>query len=137
MTGFILKTALAIEAIGALVLALRFCPEFGLGKGIWYGIFHAVSAFCNAGFDLMGDKAAFSSLTDYTGDPVINAAVCLLIVLGGPGLSRLAGRRRPPLARESVPPAEQARPEHHGSSAGGGGLFYGLYEFAQAQWAWT
>lgn len=71
-----------------------------MGKGIWYGIFHAVSAFCNAGFDLMGDKAAFSSLTDYTGDPVINAAVCLLIVLGGPGLSRLAGRRPPTLARE-------------------------------------
>ena len=59
MTGFILKTALAIEAIGALVLALRFCPEFGLGKGIWYGIFHAVSAFCNAGFDLMGTRPPF------------------------------------------------------------------------------
>lgn len=59
MTGFILKTALAIEALGALVLALRFCPSFGLGKGIWYGVFHSISAFCNAGFDLMGEEAAF------------------------------------------------------------------------------
>ena len=65
MTGFILKTAFLIEAIGALLLALRFCPQFGLGKGIWYGIFHAVSAFCNAGFDLMGETGAFSSLTGY------------------------------------------------------------------------
>ena len=52
-TRFILKTALAMEAIGAVLLALRFCPQMGV-KGIWYAVFHSISAFCNAGFDLMG-----------------------------------------------------------------------------------
>ena len=45
MTGFILKAALLLEGIGTLLLALRFCPQFGLGKGLWYALFHAVSAF--------------------------------------------------------------------------------------------
>lgn len=59
MTGFILKTAFLIEGIGALLLALRFCPQFGLGRGLWYAVFHSVSAFCNAGFDLMGVNSRF------------------------------------------------------------------------------
>ena len=85
MTGFILKTAFAIEGVGALMLALRFCPEFGLGRGLWYAVFHSISAFCNAGFDLMGVKSPFSSLTGYTGDPIVNITVMLLIVVGGLG----------------------------------------------------
>ena len=85
MTGFILKTAFLIEAIGALLLALRFCPQFGLGKGIWYGIFHAVSAFCNAGFDLIGIRSPFSSLTTYASQPVINLTIMALIIVGGIG----------------------------------------------------
>ena len=85
MTGFILKTAFAIEALGAAVLALRFCPQMGLWRGLWYAVFHAVSAFCNAGFDLMGETAPFSSLTDYTGDWLVNGTVTLLIVVGGLG----------------------------------------------------
>ena len=85
MTGFILKTALAVEGCGALLLALRFCPKFGAAKGLWYAVFHAVSAFCNAGFDLMGEETPFSSLTAYTGDPLVCGAVGLLIVLGGIG----------------------------------------------------
>ena len=85
MTGFILKTAFAIEGMGALILTFRFCPEFGLGRGMWYAVFHSISAFCNAGFDLMGVKAPFSSLTDYDGDPVVNVTVMLLIVVGGLG----------------------------------------------------
>ena len=84
-TRFILKTAFAMEGAGAALLALRFCPRFGLRKGLWYAVFHAVSAFCNAGFDLMGEKAPFSSLTDYTGDPVVNGVVMLLIIVGGLG----------------------------------------------------
>lgn len=59
MTGFILKTAFLIEGVGALLLALRFCPQFGLGRGLWYAVFHSVSAFCNAGFDLMGVNSRF------------------------------------------------------------------------------
>ena len=85
MTGFILKTAFAMEGIGAAILALRFCPRFGLWRGLWYSVFHSVSAFCNAGFDLMGGEAPFSSLTGYVGDPVVNLAVMLLIVVGGLG----------------------------------------------------
>ena len=84
-TRFILKTAFAIEGAGAAALALRFCSEFGLRQGLWYAVFHAVSAFCNAGFDLMGGKAPFSSLTGYTGDPIVNLTIMLLIVVGGLG----------------------------------------------------
>ena len=85
MTGFILKTAFAIEGLGTLILAFRFCPELGLGRGLWYSVFHSISAFCNAGFDLMGVKAPFASLTGYAGDPVVNITVMLLIVVGGLG----------------------------------------------------
>ena len=84
-TRFILKTAFAIEGTGALVLAVRFCPEFGLWRGLWYAVFHSVSAFCNAGFDLMGAAAPYSSLTGYAGDSVVNLTVMLLIVVGGLG----------------------------------------------------
>ena len=59
-TRFILKTAFAIEGAGAAALAVRFCPELGLRQGLWYAVFHSISAFCNAGFDLMGVKAPFS-----------------------------------------------------------------------------
>lgn len=85
LTGFILRGALLIEGTGALLLSLRFCPEMGLLKGIWYGIFHAVSAFCNAGFDMMGFRAPYSSLTSYTADPIVNATIMVLIVSGGLG----------------------------------------------------
>ena len=84
-TRVILKTAFAIEGVGALILAVHFCPEFGPGRGLWYAEFHSISAFCNAGFDLMGTQAPFSSLTGYTGDVAVNATVMLLIVVGGLG----------------------------------------------------
>lgn len=58
-TGFILKTALAVELFGAVLLFPVFFREFGLLKGAWYSLFHSISAFCNAGFDLMGVKAPF------------------------------------------------------------------------------
>jgi len=85
MTGFILKATLLMEGIGAVLLALRFCPQFGFWKGLWYAVFHSVSSFCNAGFDLMGVQAPFSSLTAYAQDPIINGTVMALIVLGGIG----------------------------------------------------
>jgi len=85
MTGFILKASFLMEGVGALLLSIRFIPKYGLPKGLWYGLFHSISAFCNAGFDLQGHEAAFSSLTGYTGDPVINLTVMALIVLGGIG----------------------------------------------------
>lgn len=86
MTSFILKTVVIIEAAGAALLALRFCPQFGLGRGLWYAVFHSVSAFCNAGFDLMGtENASFVSLTGYAADPLVNLTIAALILLGGIG----------------------------------------------------
>lgn len=73
------------EGMGAVILSACFIPEFGLGRGIWYGIFHAVSAFCNAGFDLMGETAPFNSLMAYDGHPVVLFTVMVLITVGGLG----------------------------------------------------
>lgn len=75
---------LLIELAGALLLATRFVPRFGWGKGVWYSVFHAVSAFCNAGFDLFGD---FSSLTGFCNDPVVLLTIAALIILGGLGFA--------------------------------------------------
>lgn len=88
MTGFILRATLLFELLGAAALATRFCamPELGFFKGIWYAVFHSVSAFCNAGFDLMGSAGApFVSLTGFVGDPVVNITIMLLIIIGGIG----------------------------------------------------
>lgn len=82
---FILRMTFTIEGIGACLLAIRFIPQFGLLRGIWYSIFHSISAFCNAGFDLMGRSAPFSSLTNYTGDPLVTLTIAALIVIGGIG----------------------------------------------------
>lgn len=85
MTGFILKMVAVIEVLGAVAFMPVMIPEFGLLKGIWYAVFHSISSFCNAGFDLMGVKEQYSSLTSYTGSIVINVIVMLLIVVGGIG----------------------------------------------------
>lgn len=74
-----------IEGIGAVILGIRFSLDFGILKGLYYGVFHSVSAFCNAGFDLMGCQEAYSSLCGYSGDWVVNLTVSALIVLGGIG----------------------------------------------------
>lgn len=85
LTEFILKTALMVELLGAALLFPVFFEEFGLIKGAWYALFHSISAFCNAGFDLMGAKTPFSSLTDYACQPVVCIVIALLIVVGGIG----------------------------------------------------
>ncbi|GIO04675.1 K+ transporter Trk [Brevibacillus reuszeri] len=74
-------TALA-ELIGGVLLSIRFAFDFPLGKAIYFGFFHAISNFNNAGFDLMGE---FSSLTAYVDDPLVTLVVCALIILGGIG----------------------------------------------------
>ena len=84
-TKWILKAALCVEALGAILLGIRFLPRFGLVKGLWYSIFHSISAFCNAGFDLMGTNQAYSSLTGYAGDILVSNVIAALIVLGGLG----------------------------------------------------
>lgn len=84
LTNFIVKITLLIELLGAAVMAPVFYRDFGT-RGLWMALFHSISAFCNAGFDLMGTKGTFSSLTNYAGQPVINLTVMLLIVVGGIG----------------------------------------------------
>ncbi len=85
LAKLIVKGTLWIEGIGAVLFSLRFVPEFGLLEGIYYGIFHSVSAFCNAGFDLMGRFEAYSSLVRYENDWLINLTVVGLILSGGLG----------------------------------------------------
>lgn len=85
MTGFIFKVAFAAELLGAAVMLPAFCSAFGL-SGIWMALFHSVSAFCNAGFDIMGQQTgSFSSLTCFGDDPGVVIPVSLLILIGGIG----------------------------------------------------
>lgn len=85
LMGVTIKTTIIIEAFGALIMFPIFCRELGVAKGLWYSVFHSISAFCNAGFDLMGYKKGFSSLTYFEGCGLINFAIMLLIVVGGIG----------------------------------------------------
>lgn len=78
---------LIFEGLGAIILSIRFAGQFGIKNGIFKGIFHAVSAFCNAGFDLMGEHGQFSSLTSYVEDPIVNITVMSLIIIGGLGFA--------------------------------------------------
>ena len=85
MNKFIFKIALLAEAFGTLFLLPTFCGQYGF-SGIWLSVFHAVSAFCNAGFDVMGDRTGpFSSLTSYAAAPGVVIPICVLIVVGGIG----------------------------------------------------
>jgi len=81
----VLIGTIGVETVGAIILAIRFYPEMGLKRSIYNGIFHSVSAFCNAGFDLMGYFREGPSLTRYRGDIVINSVIMCLIVIGGLG----------------------------------------------------
>lgn len=81
----IVSGTLVCEGTGALLLAIRFVPRMGFWQGVYYALFHSVSAFCNAGFDLMGKYEAFSSLTAYETDPLVSIVIMLLIVVGGIG----------------------------------------------------
>ncbi len=80
----LLITAFA-EVVGALLLAVRFVPVFGFGRGLWYGLFHSASAFCNAGFDLMGSMGNCGSMSAFSGDWYVNIILMTLIILGGLG----------------------------------------------------
>lgn len=76
---------LVIELSGAVLLAFRFIPRFGMARGIYFSVFHAISAFCNGGFDLMGVNEEYSSLVAFEGDAVVNLVVVTLILVGGIG----------------------------------------------------
>lgn len=85
LTKKIIKGTFIIEGIAALILGIRFSFDFGFVKGMWYGIFHSISAFCNAGFDLMGIYEPYTSLVPYVYDPIVNIVIMLLITIGGIG----------------------------------------------------
>ena len=76
---------LILETAGAIVLSLRFLSVFGVGKAIYYGVFHSVSAFCNAGFDLMGTIEPYSSMTYFSNDGIVLFTLSVLIITGGIG----------------------------------------------------
>lgn len=81
----VLLGTLTIEAVGAVLLSFAFVPQFG-AKGIWMAVFHSVSAFCNAGFDLMGTTyGPYASVTGYYNNPFVLLVLCILILLGGLG----------------------------------------------------
>ena len=85
LTSFIIKTSFFIELIGACLLFPQFLKDVGPLKAVWYSIFHSISAFCNAGFDLMGIRGPFSSFTSYQGNYYVNIVIMSLIVIGGIG----------------------------------------------------
>jgi len=82
LVKIVLLVTFSIEAIGAVLLSFQFIPEFGIAGGIYRSVFHSISAFCNAGFDLMG---GFKSFSEYAANPIINITFISLILLGGLG----------------------------------------------------
>ncbi|NBI05448.1 TrkH family potassium uptake protein [Senegalia massiliensis] len=82
LTRYIIISTFVIEGIGTILLSFKFIPEYGIGTGLWYSVFHAISAYCNAGFDIIGN-----SLESYVTSPIINGTISLLVILGGIGYS--------------------------------------------------
>ena len=85
LTNFIIRATAFLEGAGACILAIRFIPMYGVARGIWFSVFHSISAFCNAGFDLMGEDAPMSSLTSFSDDALVIVPIMLLITIGGLG----------------------------------------------------
>ena len=82
---WVLLGSLSIQLLGALVLLLRFLPEYGFRRALTWGVFHSISAFCNAGFDIFGSVAPGASLITFNNDPVVMITLMALVVLGGLG----------------------------------------------------
>jgi trk system potassium uptake protein len=87
MVRFVIVFAVICELIGTVILGLHWGDQFGYPKSFYYGLFHSISAFNNAGFDIMGD---FSSMTSFTGDIVVNLTLTMLLILGGVGFIVIA-----------------------------------------------
>jgi len=87
LTKYIILGTLFIESLGAVLLSVRFVPQYGFVNGIFYGVFHAVSAFCNAGFDLIG---GYRSFTPYADDLLVSGVILVLLIFGGLGFTVVA-----------------------------------------------
>ena len=85
LTGFIVRGIFVVELLGALVMLPVFVRDFGWKTGAWYAVFHSVSAFCNAGFDLLGTREPYISLMEYRNSPLILITIAFLIIIGGLG----------------------------------------------------
>ena len=83
----VIKGTALVEGIGAMLLSIRFVPQFGWLRGIYYGVFHSISAFCNAGFDLFGETEQFTSLVPYNNDPLVVLTISGLIIVGSIGFA--------------------------------------------------
>ena len=81
----VLTGSFSVEAVGAIILTLRFWPEYGFIRALRWGVFHSVSAFCNAGFDIFGAIAPGKSLIEFNADPVVLLTLSALIIIGGLG----------------------------------------------------
>ena len=93
----VLTGSLGIEALGALILTLRFWPEFGFARALRWGVFHSVSAFCNAGFDILGCLTPGASLIEFNSDPIVLLTLGALVVVGGLGFfvwEEIANKRK-------------------------------------------
>ena len=112
LTGFIFRTTILIETI-AILLSFVFCPQMGFLKGIWYSVFHSISAFCNAGFDLMGVQAPFSSLVSYADHTLINIVITSLIIVGGIGFFVLGPYSHTYMAFSRISPAYKIGFDYH------------------------
>lgn len=91
LTKYVIIITFMVEIAGALLLSIRFIPMYGVLNGIYYSIFHAVSAFCNAGFDIMG---GYRSLTEFATDPLVTLVIAALIIFGGLGFAVVADLTR-------------------------------------------
>ncbi|OJV66088.1 MAG: Trk family potassium uptake protein [Clostridiales bacterium 38-18] len=87
LTKYVIMATFSVELIGAILLSIRFVPLYGIKNGLYYSIFHSVSAFCNAGFDIIG---GYRSLTPFARDPIVNIVIMTLIILGGLGFAVIA-----------------------------------------------
>ena len=85
MVRKVLVRTMIVEGTGAVLLTIRFAFQMPFGKALWWGVFHSVSAFCNAGFDIMGAVEQGGSLVPYVGDPTVNLVLCGLIIVSGLG----------------------------------------------------
>lgn len=91
LVQWVAGSAFTVELVGAALFSIRFIPEYGFGKGLFYSVFHSISAFCNAGFDLFG---GYRSLTGFRDDVLMNFTAIGLIIVGGLGFGALADIRK-------------------------------------------
>ena len=77
--------SLSVQSVGALILAVRFAPDYGVATAVKWGVFHAISAFCNAGFDIFGCITPGASLIEFNSDPVVILTLAALVIVGGLG----------------------------------------------------